>query len=286
MTRHTPLGRQAVGVAVLMSLVAMISVQTGVSLSVPVIQDYGVLSTSSLRLCWAAIVLGLIVRPPLHRFSRAQWRAALILGAGMSVMTLFFFMAVERIPQHLAVALEFCGPLGVAALGARGARAWAWPLLAGAGIVLLVWGDAHGGSGADLLGCVFALIAASGWACYIVMMKRVGAAFRGMQGLAVSLMVAAVLTLPFAVAEVGQLRFPAGQLLWTAGLAILVPLVPYLLEITALRRLPAAAFGVLMSLEPAIGALAGWIILGQMMTAAQALGVLLVVCASIGVMRG
>jgi inner membrane transporter RhtA len=268
-----------------MAVASMASVQMGVSLAVPVLRDYGPLSTSSLRLCWAAVALLLWVRPPLHRLSAAQWRAALLLGAGMTVMTLAFFLAIERLPQHLTVALEFCGPLAVAAFGVRGWRALAWPLLAAGGILLLAWGDAHEGAGADPVGLGFALLAAAGWATYIVMMKRVGHGFPGLQGLSVSLLVAAVLSLPFAAAEAGGLHFPGRQLLLTAGLAVLVPLVPYILEIQSLRRLPAAAFGVLMSLEPAIGALSGWLILGQGMDGGQMLGVALVVAASIGVVR-
>jgi inner membrane transporter RhtA len=260
-------------------------VQTGVSLAVPVIRDHGALSTSSLRLCWAALVLLLVVRPPLHRFGAAQWRAALILGAGMAVMSLAFFLAIQRLPQHLTVALEFCGPLAVAALGARGWRALVWPLLAAAGITLLAVGDAHAPGGADPLGMAFALLAAAGWGVYIVMMKKIGHTFPGLQGLAASLSVAALLSLPLAVAEAGTVRFPLEQIAFTAGLAVLVPLVPYVLEITALRRMPAAAFGVLMSLEPAIGAMAGWVLLGQDMSPGQMLGTGLVVGASVGVMR-
>ncbi|HET8597386.1 MAG TPA: EamA family transporter [Castellaniella sp.] len=268
-----------------MAVASMASVQMGVSLAVPVLRDYGPLSTSSLRLCWAALALLLWVRPPLHRLSAAQWRAALLLGAGMTVMTLAFFLAIERLPQHLTVALEFCGPLAVAAFGVKGWRALAWPLLAAGGILLLAWGDVHEGAGADPVGLGFALLAAAGWATYIIMMKRVGHGFPGLQGLSVSLLVAAVLSLPFAAAEAGGLHFPGRQLLLTAGLAVLVPLVPYILEIQSLRRLPAAAFGVLMSLEPAIGALSGWLILGQGMDGGQMLGVSLVVAASIGVVR-
>ncbi|MGB6242438.1 MAG: EamA family transporter [Castellaniella sp.] len=271
----------AVGFAV----ASMISVQTGVSLAVPVIADYGPLGTSSLRICWAAVVLYLFVRPPLHRFSAAQWRATLILGAGMAVMSLAFFVALERLPQHLAVALEFCGPLAVAALGVRGWRALAWPLLAAIGIVLLAWGDAHDGQGADPIGIAFALLAAAGWAVYIIMMKRVGRSLPGLQGLSASLLAAAVLSLPFAVMESGTGLFSWQLLGLTAGLAVLVPLVPYILEMQSLRHLPAAAFGVLMSLEPAIGALSGWLILGQGMLIGQILGVGLVVAASIGVVR-
>lgn len=272
-------------VAVGMAVASMTSVQTGVSLAVPVIGDYGPLSTSALRICWAALVLFIFVRPPLHRFTAAQWRATLVLGAAMAVMSLAFFVALDRLPQYLAIALEFCGPLAVAALGVRGWRALAWPLLAAIGILLLVWGKARGGQGADVIGIAFALLAALGWAIYIIMMKRVGRSFPGLQGLAASLMAAAVLSLPFAVVETGTILFSWPLLGLTAGLAVLVPLVPYILEMQALRRLPAAAFGVLMSLEPAIGALSGWLILGQGMLAGQMLGVGLVVVASIGVVR-
>jgi inner membrane transporter RhtA len=284
-TATTPAGRRGTVGAVCLAVAAIVSVQTGVSLAVPVIQAHGPLSTTSLRLCWAALALLVFVRPPLHRYGRAQWRAALILGAAMTVMSLAFFLAIERLPQHLAVALEFCGPLVVAALGVRGWRALAWPLLAAVGIVLLVWGNAHHAGGADPLGIACALLAAAGWGTYIVMMKKVGRVFPGLQGLAASLAIGALLSLPFAVAETGSPAFPWEQLALTAGLAVLVPLVPYILEITALRRLPADAFGVLMSLEPAVGALAGWLILGQGMGAGQMLGTALVIAASIGVVR-
>jgi inner membrane transporter RhtA len=272
-------------VAVGMAVASMTSVQSGVSLSVPVMADYGVISTSGLRLCWASLVLLLIARPPLHRLTRVQWRAAILLGCAMVTMTLSFFMALNRLPQHLTVALEFCGPLSVAAFGVRGWRALAWPLLAAAGILLLVMGDAGPSGGVDLLGIGFALLAAVGWGVYIVMMKSVGQAFRGFQGIAVSSLVAAVISLPFSAAEVGSLAFPWQQLLWTAGLAVLSPLASYILEMLSLRRLPSPTFGVLMSMEPAIGACAGWLILGQWMTAGQMLGTALVVTASIGVVR-
>lgn len=265
-----------------MTLVSITSVQTGVSLSLPVIQEFGVLSTSFLRLGWAALVLALFVRPPIHRYSRAQYRAALILGAGMAVMTVSFFIALQTLPQYLTVAIEFSGPLMVAAWGARRIWAMAWPLLAAVGIGLLLSGDMERTGSIDLYGIAFALLAATGWATYIVMMKRVGTAFRGLEGLATSLIVAALLTLPLGLIETGG-RFPPLQLGYTAGLALLVPIIPYILEINALRRLPASAFGILMSLEPAAGALTGWLILSQGMTLAQMLGVGLVVFASLGV---
>lgn len=282
MTLSPTAQRRSVWLALLMTLVSICSVQTGVSLSLPVIQEFGVLSTSSLRLCWAALVLAVFVRPPIHRYTRAQCRAALILGAGMAVMTVSFFVALQTLPQYLAVAIEFSGPLMVAAWGARRIWALAWPLLAAVGIGLLLSGDIGDGGKIDLFGIAFALLAAVGWGTYIVMMKRVGTAFRGLEGLATSLIAASLLTLPLGLIETGG-EIPPLQLGYTAGLALLVPLFPYILEINALRRLPASAFGILMSLEPAAGALTGWLILSQSMTLAQMLGVGLVVLASLGV---
>lgn len=282
MTLSSTAHRRSVWLALIMTLVSITVVQTGVSLSVPVIHEYGVLSTSNLRLCWASLVLALIVRPPLHRYTRTQWRAALILGVAMSAMTLGFFIAVQTLPQHLTVAIEFCGPLMVAAWGARRVWALVWPLLAAIGIGLLLSGDMGQDGKIDLIGIAFALVAAAGWGTYIVMMKRVGTAFRGLEGLTTSLIVAVVLTFPLALIETGGV-FPPLQLGYTAGLAILIPLAPYVLEMGALRRLPASVFGILMSLEPAAGALAGWIILGQGMSFAQMVGVGLVICASLGV---
>lgn len=276
---------QGLALAILMTVIAMVSVQTGVSLSVPVIWDYGSLSTASLRLCWAALALLVFVRPPMHRYDAEQWRAALILGAAMALMSLAFYMAIERLPQHLAVAVEFSGPLMVGALGVRGWRALAWPLLAACGILLLLWGDIRATMGFDPAGIMFALLAATGWAVYIVMMKKIGPVFPDLQGLATSLIVAALMSLPFAMIETGMTMFPPRQLLITAGLAVLVPLVPFVLEMSVLRRLPAAVFGVMMSLEPAIGAMSGWVILSQPMQSFQMLGTGLVVAASIGVIR-
>ena len=275
---------KSVWLALIMTVISVMSVQTGASLSVPVILEYGVLSTSFQRLAWAAVVLCLFVRPPMHRYTRAQWRAALLLGAGMTVMTVSFFVALQTVPQHLVVAVEFCGPLLVAVWGVRRLSALAWPVLATVGIGLLLLGNAEHSGPLDLFGFGFALLAGTGWATYILMMKRVGAVFKGLEGLTTSLTVAAVLTLPFGLIEAGG-SFPPMQLAYTAGLALLVPLFPYILEINALRRLPASVFGILMSLEPAAGALTGWIILGQDMSLLQMLGMSLVIVASLGVVR-
>ena len=262
-----------------LALAAMFSIQFGAALSAPVMDLYGASSTTWLRLCLAAMVLALVVRPPLQRYGRQQWLIALALGAAMACMTLCFFAALERIPLGLAVAIEFLGPLGVAVLGARSAVQLIWPLLAGGGVLLLA--RQGGGWNADGLGLLLAVAAALGWASYILLMKKAGAQFKGLQGLSVSLLVAAVLATPLGLSA-GGAALSLQQLYLTLGLALLVPLLPYVLELTALRRMSTAAFGILMSAEPAIGALAGFVVLQQSLSLLQCLGTLCVVLASVG----
>ena len=281
--RH--LGRHSVVLAVVMAIIAMVSAQASVSYAVNVISDYGAISTGGLRISWAALILLVVARPPILDYSIRQWRSLFLLGTAMAIMTVAFFLAIARLPQHLAVALEFCGPLLLAAATARRWVALLWPFLAGGGIVLLVLGDTGSAAVADGAGIAFALLAAVGWGGYIVMMKRVGSDFPGLQGLSVATAVAALLALPFSVVEAGTLLFPWRQILLTAGLALLSPLAAYVLEMQSLRRLPAASFGVLMSLEPAIAAGAGWVLLGQFMEPYQMVGTVLVVVASVGVVR-
>jgi len=267
-------------------LLSMSCIQFGAALSAQVMQTLGVLPTSWLRLSWAAVLLLVVARPTIGPYTRRQWKSASLLGLASAAMTLLFFAAVDRIPLGLAVALEFLGPLGVATAAAwasRGrARALVWPLLALAGVVLL--SRAFDGRVEDVVGIACALGAAVGWAAYIVLTKKVGAAFPGLQGLAMSITVAALAAAPFGIATLEALPSPM-LLAATFGLALMVPLAPYACELVALRRLPTATFGVLMSLEPAIGALAGWLLLGQALTGAQVAGTVLVVAASLGASR-
>ncbi|MFM0335994.1 EamA family transporter [Paraburkholderia fungorum] len=268
----------AVGAA-LLCVLSMSSVQFGAALSAPTMAAYGSLSTTWLRLCWAALVLAILVRPRLLTYSRSRWLAAGVLGAAMAGMTLCFFAALQRIPLGLAVAIDFLGPLAVATFAVRRARALLWPALAIAGVVLLSR-DRAGWIG-EPLGVLLAGAAALGWGTYIVLMKKIGTVFDGLEGLSVSLIAAAVVATPFGLADSG-IHIAAGQIAATAGLALLVPLLPYALEMVALRHMPAASFGILMSVEPAIGALAGFIVLHQPMGVMQAVGTLLVVAASVG----
>jgi inner membrane transporter RhtA len=275
-----PRSRNGAIAATLLAVGSMCSVQFGAALSTPVMAAHGSLSTTWLRLCWAALALAVVVRPPLHRYSRDRWLAAITLGAAMAGMTLCFFAALRHLPLGLAVAIDFLGPLGVAVIAMPRGRMLAWPALAAVGVLLLARHDS--GWVADGRGLLLAFAAALGWGSYIVLMKKVGRLFDGLEGLSVSLLVAALVAAPFGLAESGG-HLPIDQLVAAAGLAALIPLIPYVLEMIALRQLSTATFGILMSAEPAIGALAGFVVLNQAMTSSQCLGSVLVVGTSVGV---
>jgi len=265
---------------VLLCFGSMSSIQFGSAFSATAIDAFGPSTTTFLRLAIAAAVLGLIVRPPMRSYSREQWKSAVALGTTMAVMTLCFFAAIDRIPLGLAVAIEFMGPLAVATWGVGGGWRLIWPLAAFVGVVLL----SHDGAGwvGDPVGMLFAAGAGICWGVYIILMKKTGAAFRGLEGLSMSLIVAALVAAPFGLPRVHEAMNPEG-LGMMFGLALLVPLLPYALEMIALRRMPLSSFGILMSLEPALGALAGFLVLAQPMTPLQMLGTGLVVAASAGV---
>lgn len=263
----------------LMCLASMASVQVGSALSFSAIETFGVTGATCLRLAIAAIILACIVRPPVRSYHRAQWVGALILGVTTALMTLSFFAAIHRLPLGLAVAIDFLGPLSVAAVGYGLGWRLVWPMVALGGVLLLSY-DGERWVG-DMLGVGFAVCSAIGWAAYIVFTKKVGAAFKGFEGLSMSLIVAALVSLPFGFSGAAGHMSPSG-LADMAGLAILVPLLPYALEMVALRRMPSASFGILMSLEPAMGAVVGFIVLHQPMTLQQMGGTALVVAASLG----
>ena len=273
--------RSALLGAAMLCVLSMLFVQFGAALSSPTMETYGTFSTTWLRLCWAAAVLALLVRPRLHRFSLSRWLAAGSLGLAMAVMTTCFFAAIQRIPLGLAIAIEFLGPLLVASLGIRSWRALIWPLLALTGVLLLARNE-EGWIG-EPLGVLLAFGSAAGWAAYILMMKKVGRLFQGFEGLSVSLLAAALIATPLGLWQSGG-HPPLFQIASCAGLALFVPLLPYGLEMVALRRMPASSFGILMSAEPAVGALAGYVVLAQPMIPMQFVGTALVVSASLGVL--
>src|SRR5215212_7347937 len=267
--------------APLIALAAMVSVQLGAALSTHLFAALSPAGSAWLRLSVAAATLLLLTRPRPRDFSRAAVRGVLALGTTSALMTLAFVAALDRIPLGTTVAIEFLGPLGVAAVRAHRRSAVLWPLLAGLGVLGLTqpWAGRL-----DPAGIGFALAAAAGWAGYLVLTQRVGAQVVGMRGLAGSLAVAALVTTPFgAPAAVAGLT--PGLFLQGAGLALLAPLLPYALELVALRRMTLTAFGTLMALEPGIGTLVGLVALAQTPDTLQAAGVTLVVAAGIGAQR-
>ncbi|PTL58557.1 EamA family transporter [Paraconexibacter algicola] len=263
-----------------MTLGSMLFVQLGLAASVGLFDRVGPAGAACLRLTWGGLLLLAIVRPRLRTLPGDAVRGAVLLGVVTAGVTISFMLALERLPLGTAVAIEFLGPLGVAAWqGARGARAW--PLLAGVGVLLLTepW---HGG--ADPLGVAWALAAGACWAAYIVLTQQVGDRLPGITGLAISMPVAALVSLAVAGPRVAAELDP-GLLALGLGLAVLLPVVPFALEMLALRHLTATAFGTLMSLEPALAVLIGLVALGQAPAPIALLGVLLVVLAGAGAQR-
>ncbi|MFJ4999977.1 EamA family transporter [Microbacterium sp. NPDC088619] len=249
----------------------------------PVLGPWGV---TSLRVAIAALLLVVIVRPQPLRWTRAQWLAAVLFGVSLAAMNGFFYAAIDRIPLGPAVAIEFLGPLVLAAVLTRRLADAAWVGVALLGMVLLGVDGLIGAEPLDPLGVVFILIAAVFWAMYIRMSARVGAIIPGSSGLAVGLVVAAVLLIPVGVPAAVTVAGDMQLLLLASVTAVLSSVIPYSFELAALRRLPQRVFGVLLSLEPAFATLAGWLILGQSATPLRMLAIALVVAASVGTTLG
>jgi inner membrane transporter RhtA len=264
-----------------LAVASLTTIQLGAALSEPLFDRVGPAGLVALRLALAALILWPFARPRLRRRTREDIVAAVALGACSGLLTLSFFEAIARIPLGVAVTIEFLGPLGVALAHSRHARDVAWVALAGAGVALLTLGEGAGGP-LDPVGVAFAAVAGVGWGAYIVLTKRVGARWPGLEGLSVSLAVAALVTLPVGIGAAGAELLEPAVVLAGIGLALLIPLLPYVFELVALRRLPTALFGVIMSLEPAIAALLGFLILGQGLAVSGALAIGMVVLASAG----
>jgi inner membrane transporter RhtA len=263
-----------------MALGSMLCVQLGAAVSVGLFDRIGPDGAAWLRLAWAGIVLLVIVRPRPSAFSRSGFVTCLVLGVVTAIMSMAFMEAIARLPLGTASALEFLGPLTVAVAHGRGGLRL-WPVLAAAGVVLLTdpW---HGGT--DLAGIGFAFAAAGGWASYILLTQRAGDEVTGLAALAVSMPVAGIAaTVIEGPAVIGHLTWQV--LLVGLGLALLLPVVPFSLELLALRRLTTAAFGTLMSLEPAVAAGVGVVILHQVPRLGAVAGIALVITASVGAQR-
>lgn len=266
----------------LLVLASVTSVQFGAGLAATLFPELGAAGTSLLRLGFAALVVALIWRPRPRDFrAPGALRAAVLYGLALGAMNLLFYEALDRIPLGIAVTLEFVGPLGVAVAGSRRRVDVVWVLLAAAGILLFGLG-AGGEAGLDPLGVVLALAAGGCWAAYIVLAQRLGDAVPGGAGLSLGLIVAALVPIAPGVAVGGGALLEPALIAQGAAVALLSSVIPYSLEFAALRRMARRVFGVLMSLEPAMAALVGLVVLGQRLSPRELLAVGLVVVASAG----
>ena len=271
------------GPAVLMILGSCASLQFGAALAAHLFPVTGAIGATVLRLGLAACLLLAITRPAVRGWTRQQWGVLVLFGICLAGMNGFFYAAISRIPLGIAVTIELLGPLVLTAVLSRRARDLVWVLLAACGVVALGWaGDGSAAAGLDPLGVVFVLIAAVFWALYILTGSRAGAAVPGQGGLAVAITVATVLVLPFGAHGAGPALVQPHLLLIALGTSVLASVIPYTLEMAALRRLPRRVFGVLLSLEPAMAALAGWLLLSQEIGPVGAAAIALVVLASVG----
>jgi inner membrane transporter RhtA len=265
-----------------MVLGAIISVQCGAALATTLFDAIGPGGAVFLRSGFAALALLTLARGGPRPLGGPQLHDVVLFGAILAGMNLCFYAALERLPLGVTVTLEFVGPLGVALFGSRRRRDLVWALLAAVGVLLL---SDRGGGGIDALGAVLALAAGVLWGAYILQSARVGASHPGLGGLAVAMTVSAAIVAPFGIAQGGAELFAPHNLAIGLAVGMLSSAFPYALELEALRRLPNAVFGVLMSLEPAVAALVGFIALSQSLEPVEAVAIGLVVAASAGALR-
>ena len=258
---------------------AIASVQFGAAIAKGLFDELGPAGTVLLRTGFAAVVLAAIWRPAIPRRMDRGLRDALLFGLALAGMNLAFYAALDRIPLGIAVTFEFTGPFAVAVVASRRIADLLWVALAAGGIVLLAPGI-HGS--VDTIGMLLALLAGAFWAAYIVLAVRVGRAYSGGEGLTIAMVVATLVLLPSGIVAGGSELGVPGLLATGLAVALLSSAIPYSLELEALRRLPKGTFGVLMSLEPAVAALVGLLVLGQGLSASEVVAIGLVVAASAG----
>lgn len=265
-------------------LLAVVSVQFGGALAATLLPMVGVVGSVALRLTLATALLWVFVRPRVRGRSAADWGVVALFALALTSMNLAFYGSLTRLPIGVAVTIEFLGPLALAAVLSRRLRDAAAVLAALAGVVLISEGLTTPWAELDLLGILLAATAGACWAAYIVLSRRTGARFEGLDGIAICMALGAVVTLPMGLFTAGSALWAPEALLRGLGIALLSSAVPYSLELLALRHLRSGTFGVLLSLEPAAAALAGLLVLGQVLTATQLVGMVLVVVASIAVL--
>ncbi|MGI5189346.1 EamA family transporter [Promicromonospora sp. CA-289599] len=262
-------------------LLGIVSVQLGSALAKQLFSEVGSFGAVALRLFFAAAILMLLWRPS-PRMSRQAWTVVVAYGLILGLMNLCFYLALDRLPLGIAVTIEFLGPLTVALIGSRRWLDALWAALAAAGVVLLM----GGGGEVDLIGLLFALAAGACWGLYIVVSAALGRHTTEGNGLALGMIVAALVAAPIGVVDSGAALVQPWVLVAGLGLALLSSVLPYSLDLEALRKMPPRVFGILMSLEPAMAALIGLVVLQELLHWSQWIAVLCVVIASVGATRG
>ena len=262
-------------------LAGIISVQIGAAMAKQLFSTVGSTGAVALRIFFAAVVLLVIWRPSL-RLSRRAWAVVVSYGLVLGAMNVSFYLALAQLPLGVTVTITFLGPLAVAIGGSRRRLDGLWALLAAGGVVLLAEG---GGGEVHLIGILLALVAAGCWAGYILLSAALGRHTTDGGGLALGMALATLVVAPIGIAGTGAALFEPWVLVVGFGVALLSSVIPYSLELEALRRMPPKVFGVLMSLEPAVAALVGLLLLGEILGVTQWLAVLMVVAASVGATR-
>jgi inner membrane transporter RhtA len=271
--------------APLLVLGSIVSIQVGSAIASGLIREVGPVVTVGIRLAVAALVMLVLARPLVRGKSRSDWLVVLALGASLAATNLCFYGALGRLPLGVVVTVEFLGPLGLAAALSRTPAHLAAVLLALAGVVA-VSGALQGGlASVETVGLLLAAGAGVGWAVSILATRAVGARWRQLDGLAIALAIGAVIVAPAAAASWDSTAVTVGVIGAGAVVAVLSTALPYSLELQALRRLDTRVFGVLLSLEPAVAALAGFLLLGQRLSPVEIAGIGLVVLASALVLR-
>lgn len=279
-TRRRMGGDTVAGVGLI--LASGLSVQFGAAVATTLFGRAGVTGTVMLRLGLAALLLLAVCRPRIRGYARSDWAVVVMFGAVLATMNTLFYEAIDRIPLGPAVTLEVLGPLVLSVVASRRAASWLWALLAFVGVALLGW---RGHDQLTVAGAAFACGAAVLWAAYILLSARTGTRFPNVDGVALAMALAALLTLPLGLALGGPGLYTTHALWLGVVVAVLSSAAPYSLDLLALRRLPKSTYAVLMSLGPAIATLAGWTALGQHLSAGEAAAIGLVVVASAGAVR-
>jgi inner membrane transporter RhtA len=264
-------------------LISIASVQTGAAVARTAFDEAGAMGITLMRLGLSSAVLVAVLRPRPWRWSRDAQQATLLFGLCMAGMNIVFYLALRTVPLGVCVTVEFLGPLTVALVQTRRWRDVLWVCLAAAGVALL---GLRGGGDLPIGGLALALIAGAFWALYILASARVGQAVPGTEGLAMALVIAALIALPFGAAGVAGVLDQPRILLIGCGVALFSSIIPYICELAALRRMPTRVFGVLMSIEPGAAAVAGLVVLDQALAAREIVALVLVSVASVGITLG